>query len=225
MFRKAPKVEVAFERPTSDEKTAITVRRMATAAFALAGICLATTGMMVTAYIAKVQEPRPLTVVSFDPLEGQVVNVQNKIITKESVDLVTQNYLAAYIVWRESIDHVTTDDRRRKVQLFTNADWFRVWDQNTDPNQNRNGPIATYAKSGMTREIADVQIFKLDSAPFTWRAEFTAIDRQGTQEISRSKWAAVLIAAPEAITGTREQTSDNPIGLTVYNYSLKAATS
>jgi len=217
-------VTVAFERPNADEKNTVTVRRIATAAFVLAGISIGTLGILATAYIAKVQEPRPLTVVSFDPLENQVVNVQHNVITRESTDLISQNYIAAYINWREAIDHVTTDDRRNKVQLFTNPEWFRVWDQTVNPNHNRNGPIATYAKAGMTREITDVQVFKLESAAFTWRAEFTAIDRQGTQEIGRTRWAAVLIAAPEAITGTRAQTSDNPLGLTVYNYTLKAAT-
>ena len=167
--------------------------------------------------------PRVITkVIQFDPATAQIITVQPGGMTKQSHDIIFENYLRTYVAKRETIDHTTGEERRAWLSLYTNPEWYSAWNNATDPRE-PTSPHGRYAREGLTRQISNIVASPIPDAPRKWRVDFTATDRLfATGEAVRSRqWTATIQVTEEATKGQPAQVAKNPLGMTVYNYVLR----
>lgn len=186
-------------------------------------IVLLSVNIALSVILYRVYPANPIvSFVEFDDSDNQIVTIRPGAISTTDREFLIERYLTTYIRNRETIDHATDLRRREWVRLFTNEEWFRVWSSEMDPND-KNSPIGRYASQGQSREIQKITVSPIPDAPNTYQAEFVAIDRAGHAEIRRKRWLATIIAHTQPITGNPQALQTNPLGLTVYQYTLREA--
>jgi type IV secretory pathway component VirB8 len=160
---------------------------------------------------------------TFDDSVNRYVNLSRGSLDRTAEKQIIINSLKQYLVNRETIDHTTAAFRDEKIRIFTDPAWFNgSYVKYIDPRTNPNSPRKTYRDAGMTRDILDVTISEAPEQPHTYFGRFTAIDRQGQQEIRREQWLLTIVAALRPGTVTQAEAATNPLALKVFNYIPKA---
>lgn len=159
--------------------------------------------------------------------EDRVLFFEPGEVTVDTKFLVTQDLLAQYVVWRETIDFQTEGDRYEKMNALSAAAEMREFLGKVS-TENPESPLVKFREAGMRRTI-EVGVIAPVSAN-TWRIELVTVDTYGTPGPGtsrdtgvRRKWVAVVTVSEEPTASHRAGAMVNPWGLRVTRYTLSAA--
>ena len=159
---------------------------------------------------------------TFDDSIDQFVNLTKGPLNRTEEQQLIVNFLKQYVMWRETIDHVTAAVRDNKIRAFTHPEWFQlVYLRHIDPKKNPQSPRNTYRDAGLTRDIQDVTVSEAPEQAGTYFVRYTAIDRSGPTEVRRKQWLLTILAYRVEGGRSKADAALNPLGLQVLNYTPK----
>ncbi len=150
----------------------------------------------------------------------QVVHVQPIDINQSGINLLMETLARQYVVWRETIDHQSEEDRWQKLIWFTSDKLYQSFYDLMKP-ENPDSPLEKFKKDRVTRSVTLLSVTHLaPSAPNVWQVEWVSIDTRDGEEIGRNVWVSTLTATCEEKSMGFDDRYINPIGFTVSHYTL-----
>ncbi len=158
--------------------------------------------------------------VYFSDAREQVVSVDSRRISPDTRALIAEKLIRGYVVDRESINKVDDKLRYPRVDRFSSTMNFADFRKRMDP-KNPDSPLRSYYENNMTREIHIEVVTPTSYKEGIYAVDFVAIDRKGEQEVGRKILTAILQVKYQPIETRPEWAAENPIGLTVENYTIR----
>lgn len=158
--------------------------------------------------------------VYFSDSRDQVVSVDARNVSRDTRDLIAEKLIREYVTDRETINQVDDRVRYPRVQRFSSATNFAAFRKQFDP-KNPDSPLRSYYDNGMSREIHIEIVTPTSYKEGIYAVDFVAIDRKGEMEVSRKLFTASLQVEYGQIKTKPEWASENPIGLTIGEYTIR----